>query len=73
LDKALSPAELKEAGIEAYLVKPVKQSRLFDCLVNAAGKTPVRDTVAKSDQSATQAILNQEKRILLAEVTKSIK
>jgi hypothetical protein len=22
------------------------------CLVNAAGKTPVRDTVAKSDQSA---------------------
>jgi PAS domain S-box-containing protein len=71
--QALSPAELKEAGIEAYLVKPVKQSRLFDCLVNAAGKTPVRDTVAKSDQSATQAILNQEKRILLAEVTKSIK
>jgi CheY-like chemotaxis protein len=71
--QALSPAELKEAGIEAYLVKPVKQSRLFDCLVNAAGKTPVRDTVAKSDQSATQAILNQEKRILRAEVTKSIK
>jgi two-component system, sensor histidine kinase and response regulator len=30
---ALSSAELKQLGIEAYLVKPVKQSRLLDCLV----------------------------------------
>jgi two-component system sensor histidine kinase/response regulator len=39
LGQALSTAELKEAGIEAYLVKPVKQSRLFDCLVNAMKKS----------------------------------
>ena len=31
---ALRSAELKQLGIEAYLVKPVKQSRLFDCLVS---------------------------------------
>jgi two-component system, sensor histidine kinase and response regulator len=31
---ALRSAELKQLGIESYLVKPVKQSRLFDCLVN---------------------------------------
>ena len=31
-----SSAELKQLGIEAYLVKPVKQSRLFDCLVSQA-------------------------------------
>ena len=31
---ALRSAELKQLGIEGYLVKPVKQSRLFDCLVN---------------------------------------
>jgi two-component system, sensor histidine kinase and response regulator len=36
--QAVSPAELKAAGIEAYLVKPVKQSRLFDCVVSAVGK-----------------------------------
>jgi light-regulated signal transduction histidine kinase (bacteriophytochrome)/CheY-like chemotaxis protein len=30
---ALRSAELKQLGIEAYLVKPVKQSRLFDCLI----------------------------------------
>jgi CheY-like chemotaxis protein len=29
----LRSAELKQLGIESYLVKPVKQSRLFDCLV----------------------------------------
>jgi two-component system, sensor histidine kinase len=39
LGQALSTAELKEAGIEAYLVKPVKQSRLFDCLVNVMKKS----------------------------------
>src|SRR3984957_11497379 len=36
--QTFDPAELKAAGIEAYLVKPVKQSRLFDCVVSAAGK-----------------------------------
>jgi len=28
-----SEASLKQAGIEAHLVKPIRQSRLFDCLV----------------------------------------
>jgi signal transduction histidine kinase/CheY-like chemotaxis protein/amino acid transporter len=28
-----SDAALKQAGIEAHLVKPIRQSRLFDCLV----------------------------------------
>jgi signal transduction histidine kinase/ActR/RegA family two-component response regulator len=37
--QAVSPAELEATGIQAYLVKPVKQSRLFDCLVSAMGKT----------------------------------
>jgi two-component system sensor histidine kinase/response regulator len=36
--QVFSPAELKTAGIEAYLVKPVKQSRLLDCVVNAVTK-----------------------------------
>ena len=36
--QTFSPAELKAAGIEAYLVKPVKQSRLFDCVVGAIDK-----------------------------------
>jgi hypothetical protein len=31
---ALRSAELKPLGIETYLVKPVKQSRLFDCLIS---------------------------------------
>ncbi len=33
----MSSEELKAAGIDAYLVKPVKQSRLFDCLANVMG------------------------------------
>ena len=32
LGKAKSDGELKRLGIEDCLVKPVKQSRLFDCM-----------------------------------------
>jgi two-component system sensor histidine kinase/response regulator len=68
MGQVCSPEELKLAEIDVYLVKPVKQSRLFDCLVNAVGKAPVRDTVTKSDRSATQSESRPGKaRILLAE------
>jgi two-component system sensor histidine kinase/response regulator len=50
---ALRSVELEQKGIEAYLVKPVKQSRLFNCLISrvrseteaqeAAGATSVHD------------------------------
>ncbi|MBV8968721.1 MAG: hypothetical protein JO331_06615 [Verrucomicrobia bacterium] len=40
--QAFNPAELKAAEMEAYLVKPVKQSRLFDCVVSAIDKTSYR-------------------------------
>jgi two-component system, sensor histidine kinase and response regulator len=36
MGQVLSCAELKQLGIEAYLVKPVKQSRLFECLMSLA-------------------------------------
>jgi PAS domain S-box-containing protein len=46
--QGLSAVELKEADIKACLVKPVKQSRLFDCLATAAGETAARTSLAKS-------------------------
>jgi two-component system, sensor histidine kinase and response regulator len=46
--QSLSAEELKAAGIEGYLVKPVKQSRLFECLINVIDKTATESTVAKS-------------------------
>jgi len=39
LGHALGDNELQAAGIDASLNKPVKQSRLFDCLVNVIGKS----------------------------------
>jgi CheY-like chemotaxis protein len=59
--------------MDTYLVKPVKQSRLFDCLVNTIVTDPVRDIVAKSELSAPTTHLSQSNpqpakaRILLAE------
>jgi two-component system sensor histidine kinase/response regulator len=73
LGQTCNAEQLKLANIETYLVKPVKQSRLFDCLVNTMDKAVVRDTLAKTDLSAVPADSSQldpqpwKARILLAE------
>jgi two-component system, sensor histidine kinase and response regulator len=72
---ALRSAELKQLGIEAYLVKPVKQSRLFDCLVSqtrcrAATEGPAngQDPITASSPSVSKIEPEFKKaRILLAE------
>jgi signal transduction histidine kinase/DNA-binding response OmpR family regulator len=68
-----SQNELKAAGVDAYLVKPVKQSRLFDCLVNVLGRAAA-EHVFTSPTSEAPAVPAQEEianarqtRILLAE------
>ncbi|MBV9274097.1 MAG: response regulator, partial [Verrucomicrobia bacterium] len=45
-----TPEELTSANIETCLVKPIKQSRLFDCLVNVMGKAAASDYLADSDR-----------------------
>jgi two-component system sensor histidine kinase/response regulator len=60
--------ELKLANIDTYLIKPVKQSRLLDCLASVGGGAPVDDRIAKSDQPVSQADPQSGKvLILLAE------
>ena len=58
--QTLSPAELKAAGIEAYLVKPVKQSRLLDCVVSSMG----RKNTFKLTVAAKTLISSEPKRVL---------
>ena len=53
----------------AYLVKPVKQSRLFDCLMEAANKSndkPIQSvTQGESDRFALELIAGEQSRIKL--------
>jgi two-component system, sensor histidine kinase and response regulator len=73
LGQPRSTEALRRVKMDTYLVKPVKQSRLFDCLVNTIVTDPVRDIVAKSELSAPTTHLSQSNpqpakaRILLAE------
>jgi signal transduction histidine kinase/DNA-binding response OmpR family regulator len=68
-----SQNELKAAGVDAYLVKPVKQSRLFDCLVNVLGRAAAEHIFTKHKDSAPEAqaadelAVARQTRILLAE------
>jgi PAS domain S-box-containing protein len=67
--------ELKDAGVDAFLVKPVKQSRLFDCLVNVLGRAaaehvftkPAKDAAPQPERPASETPQVNKTRILLAE------
>ena len=71
VSKALGDGELKEVGIDACVVKPVKQSRLLECLINAIDKTAVDNVLVNAPGSISilsEPNLDIEKvRILLAE------
>ena len=70
-------ATAREAGVAAYLTKPVRQSQLFDCLANvisAAAVTPERDVTSSQPGSKLltkhtlkEAKMSSNKLILLAE------
>ena len=53
LGQIMSTKELKAAGIDAYLVKPVKRSRLFDSLVEVIGRTKAENVFSKTTFSPT--------------------
>jgi CheY-like chemotaxis protein len=71
VSQEVSAAELKEIGIDAYVVKPVKRSRLFECLLNAMGKTAVDNVLVKAPGPISVPIFSKPnlgiERILLAE------
>jgi CheY-like chemotaxis protein len=52
----LTPAELQEFGIDACIVKPTKQSRLFDCIVNAVNRMAGRNNRAKTVAQTPAAV-----------------
>jgi CheY-like chemotaxis protein len=73
LGQAISCAELKQRGIEAYLVKPVKQSRLLACLmsqlqrVETKGAAGALSPAAPSRDSCEIEPEFMQARLLLAE------
>jgi len=74
LGQAFAPSELEVAGIDAALSKPVKQSRLFDCLVSVIGKAEASALSAAKPGGAPFTPLSSDlrahlehTRVLLAE------
>ncbi|HEY5228728.1 MAG TPA: response regulator, partial [Opitutaceae bacterium] len=66
-----SQEELNAAGVDAYLIKPVKQSKLFDCLVNVLGRAAAEHAFTKQPKGAAAPVpvvaYAPGTRILLAE------
>jgi two-component system, sensor histidine kinase and response regulator len=69
----LSPAELQDFGIDSCVVKPTKQSRLFDCIVHAVNRMAGRNSALKTVASAPASFpleassRLQKPRILIAD------
>jgi signal transduction histidine kinase/CheY-like chemotaxis protein len=53
----LSPNELKEFGIDSCIIKPAKQSRLFDCISDAMARVTAQGSPARTVVSAPAAVL----------------
>ena len=53
LGHRFSAEELKAVGLEAYLIKPVKRSRLFDCLVDVMGRDKPEGLFAETPSAST--------------------
>ena len=70
---AHSQDELKAAGVEAYLVKPVRQAKLFECLVRVLEKDASDRSLMKSDDVPASPAPNPDPaqqfhaRVLVAE------
>jgi len=47
--------ELRAVGLDAYLVKPVKQSRLFDCLAEVMGSDEIGRALTETDELPARA------------------
>jgi two-component system sensor histidine kinase/response regulator len=73
LGQDLSTEKLREAGIVGYLAKPIKKSRLYNCLVDSLGDTeigtvPTIPVSSPATQISTELTpLIGKARILLAE------
>jgi two-component system sensor histidine kinase/response regulator len=65
IGQALSAEELHEIGIESYLFKPIKQSRLLDCLASGSGNAAIAR--ASQTESPEDGLQVDKPRILLAE------
>jgi two-component system, sensor histidine kinase and response regulator len=63
---ALVEKEMRAAGISASLHKPVKQSRLFDCLVTVIGNTEAAIHGVPNPDATTQPPLSASLRAKLA-------
>jgi two-component system sensor histidine kinase/response regulator len=71
--RLLSPTELEDFGIDACVIKPAKQSRLFDCIVNAvdrmAGPNRPPETIAPRLASSPLEVppRSMKARVLIAD------
>jgi Amt family ammonium transporter len=69
----LAPSKLRMAGFSGHLIKPVRQSRLYDAIVSAMVPTPESDRVvaialpSTSGPATDRAVATPHAQILIAE------
>ena len=71
MDISMDPAEVARAGFVRQLTKPIRQSQLFDAVIESAAGIPAaesaREPVADATQAPRPAHTNRRADILLAE------
>ncbi len=67
-DQPVTTADLLEIGIDCYLIKPVRERRLFDTIVRVISNPTVRDEVIIEDMAPeAKPLVARKQEILVAE------
>jgi PAS domain S-box-containing protein len=67
LGHRFEPEELQAVGLDAYLIKPVKQSRLFDCLADVMGGGLPAEPADAAPPPPPEAAPRPRRHVLVAE------
>jgi signal transduction histidine kinase/CheY-like chemotaxis protein len=68
MDRVGLSQDARHVGVESCLTKPVRQSALFDAIVNAVSKNaPILGKAAASDPAAAAARKDRKERVLVVE------
>lgn len=67
LDNEMSREQMRDLGLDGYMTKPIRQSRLFDTIIDVLHANQMPGVVAETASVPAQLVIASGQRVLVAE------